>query len=131
MLGGVAGGIAEYFNIDASLIRIAFVAITLLGGSGVIAYFILWVILPQDNDKPAKTEDVIRENAEEIKDTMQSLAKNAHSDRSHLIWGGILIAFGVIFLLQNYGFMLHFNPFKLWPIILVVIGFSMLNKQKE
>lgn len=46
MAGGVCGGLAEYSGIDAVLWRVGFVALTLLGGSGVLLYLLLWVLLP-------------------------------------------------------------------------------------
>jgi phage shock protein C len=39
---GVCGGIAEYFGIDSTLVRIGFVLLTLLGGSGLLIYLICW-----------------------------------------------------------------------------------------
>jgi phage shock protein PspC (stress-responsive transcriptional regulator) len=47
MIAGVAGGLAQYFDIDATLVRALFVIVTLLGGSGVLLYIILWVIMPE------------------------------------------------------------------------------------
>lgn len=46
-LCGVCGGIAEYFNIDSTLVRLAWVAFTLLGGSGLLAYIIAALVIPQ------------------------------------------------------------------------------------
>ena len=46
MAGGVCGGLADYSGIDAVLWRVGFVALTLLGGSGVLLYLLLWVLLP-------------------------------------------------------------------------------------
>ncbi len=46
-IAGVCGGIAEYFNVDATLIRLLFVLATLLGGPGVIIYIVLWIIMPE------------------------------------------------------------------------------------
>lgn len=46
MAGGVCGGLAEYSGVDAALWRVGFVALTLLGGSGVLLYLLLWVLLP-------------------------------------------------------------------------------------
>lgn len=46
MIGGVCGGLAEYFNVDATLVRILWVLVTLLGGFGILFYLILWVIMP-------------------------------------------------------------------------------------
>ena len=47
MLAGVCGGIAEYFQIDPTLVRLGWVAFT-LGGSGILAYIILAVIVPSE-----------------------------------------------------------------------------------
>lgn len=46
MICGVCGGIAEYFNIDSSLVRIAWVIFTFCGGCGLLAYIIAAIILP-------------------------------------------------------------------------------------
>ncbi len=46
MLCGVCGGIAEYFNIDPTLVRLGLVVFSLAGGSGVLAYIIAAVIIP-------------------------------------------------------------------------------------
>ena len=50
MICGVCGGIAEYFDIDPSLVRVATVILSCLGGGGVIAYIIAACILPRKND---------------------------------------------------------------------------------
>ena len=44
---GVCGGIAEYLNADATLIRLAFVLVSALGGSGVLAYIVAALVLPE------------------------------------------------------------------------------------
>ncbi|NJN18724.1 MAG: PspC domain-containing protein [Oscillochloris sp.] len=48
MLGGVCGGLARYFNIDATLVRLVFV-LAVLSGLSPLIYIILWIVLPQDN----------------------------------------------------------------------------------
>ena len=48
-LAGVCGGIAEYFNIDSTLVRLGLVVFSLLGGSGLLAYIIAAIIMP---DRP-------------------------------------------------------------------------------
>lgn len=47
MLAGVCGGIAEYFGIDATLVRLGWVLFCALGGSGVLAYLIAAIIIPR------------------------------------------------------------------------------------
>ncbi len=48
MIAGVCGGIAEYLNLDPTLVRLIFVAISLLGGSGLLAYIIAAIIMPEE-----------------------------------------------------------------------------------
>lgn len=48
-LCGVCSGIAEYFNIDPTLVRLAWVVFTLLGGSGILAYIIAAIVMPSYN----------------------------------------------------------------------------------
>lgn len=48
MIAGVCGGIAEYFNMDATVVRLLWVLFCLLGGSGVIAYIAAAIIMPPE-----------------------------------------------------------------------------------
>ncbi len=50
MLCGVCAGIAEYFNLDPTIIRLAWVLLCLLGFSGVIVYIIAAIIIPSENN---------------------------------------------------------------------------------
>ena len=47
MLAGVCGGLAEYLNTDATLIRVLFVVLAVLGGSGLVIYVAMWIIVPK------------------------------------------------------------------------------------
>jgi phage shock protein C len=51
-VGGVAGGLAEYFDIDPVIVRVAFAVSTLFSGAGLIAYAVMCAVLPRD-DEPA------------------------------------------------------------------------------
>ena len=46
-VGGVCGGIAAYFNVDPTLVRIIAVVLALVGGGGVLAYLLAWLIMPK------------------------------------------------------------------------------------
>lgn len=48
MVAGVCGGIGEYFDIDPTLVRLAWVIVTLFGGAGLLAYIIAWVVIPEE-----------------------------------------------------------------------------------
>jgi phage shock protein PspC (stress-responsive transcriptional regulator) len=53
ILGGVCAGLARYFNIDPTIVRIGAAALLLLGGVGIIAYLAAWLLVPEDGtDEP-------------------------------------------------------------------------------
>jgi phage shock protein C len=52
MIGGVCGGLAEYFKIDPTLVRLLAVAAIFLAGSAILAYLVMWVVIPE---KPLET----------------------------------------------------------------------------
>lgn len=47
MIAGVCGGLGEYFDMDPTFIRLLWIVFTLAGGSGILAYIIAWIIIPQ------------------------------------------------------------------------------------
>ncbi|MFH0808225.1 MAG: PspC domain-containing protein [archaeon] len=47
MVGGVCAGIAEYFEIDPTLVRLLWVLFIFGAGTGILAYLILWIVVPR------------------------------------------------------------------------------------
>jgi len=108
VIAGVCGGIAEYFELDSTLIRLLFILIVFLGGAGVVAYIIAWIIIPPNPEQITEQE----------KDISQPTGKQENNRK---IWGGlILIILGLFFLLRS--FFPHFVMVKFWPFVLVIIG---------
>src|SRR5437763_16194347 len=67
MLGGVCGGLGEYFDVDPVLMRLVFVAGTVLrGGLGIPAYLVLWILVPKEGTNAASRPAAWRQNADEI-----------------------------------------------------------------
>lgn len=122
VIAGVCGGLGTYFDIDPVILRVLFVFLTIFGGSGILLYFILWIIVPT---KLSKT-DYIKDNVEEIKLESQKIAKGKDS---RFIFGVILIILGVSLLLENLGFYIPRHIYRLWPIILVILGISVIAKK--
>ena len=60
VLGGVAGGLGRYFDVDPALFRIAFVVLLLAGGAGLLAYLGLWLITPADEHSSEGSEAGVR-----------------------------------------------------------------------
>ncbi|MES2213424.1 MAG: PspC domain-containing protein [Patescibacteria group bacterium] len=78
-IGGVASGLAVYFDVDPVLIRLLFILVVLLGGSGILIYIILWILIPEAKTTSQKLEmrgdpinletvsSAIKEKIEEVK----------------------------------------------------------------
>jgi phage shock protein PspC (stress-responsive transcriptional regulator) len=52
MIAGVCGGLAEYFDVDPTIVRVLWVVLTLFGGAGILLYIILWIIMPLQSPAP-------------------------------------------------------------------------------
>ena len=72
MIAGVCGGIAEYFDVDSTLVRLLTVLFVLLGGAGVLAYIIAWIIIPK---KPEQVSDDKFDKREQSKEKIQKGAE--------------------------------------------------------
>jgi phage shock protein C len=55
MVAGVCGGLAEYFNVDTTVIRVLFLVLTLFGGSGLVVYVVMWILVPDASKAPPTT----------------------------------------------------------------------------
>jgi phage shock protein PspC (stress-responsive transcriptional regulator) len=60
VLGGVAGGLGDYFNIDPLLIRIGFVGLMIFGGAGLVLYVVAWLLLPAEGHDASAVEAFFR-----------------------------------------------------------------------
>lgn len=131
MIGGVAGGLAEYLKIDVTLVRILFILLVLVGGGGVVLYVILWIVLPEDkklyfNNSNSQTMEDMNEKGNAADSGMpQNEQKFRKKDDGSLIAGLILISLGIIFLVIRYFPRIDFGD--LWPVILIVIGIVLLR----
>ena len=136
MIAGVCGGLADYFKIDSSLIRIIFVLLILSGGSGILIYFILWLVVPKKEgiEKEINREEKIKEFAEDVKDRAKSMAKEIKIDtkikkpRKNInILGIILVMVGIVAVWNQISpITIQWNLF--WPGLLILVGILVLFK---
>lgn len=80
MIGGVCGGLAEYFSIDSTIVRLIFALIVIYGGSGLILYIILWIVVPTESEVKHTPEEVVKSNTQEIKKKVSNAVKKVKSD---------------------------------------------------
>jgi phage shock protein C len=116
-IGGVCGGLAEYFNVDSSIIRILWLIMIFFGGMGILLYIVSLIIIPINPD--VKTDDdgrVIRNN----------------NINFSFIFGSVIIVLGMLMLLHNLDFIPHHFWRIKWDIafalILIIIGICFLLK---
>jgi phage shock protein PspC (stress-responsive transcriptional regulator) len=60
-LGGVAGGLGRYFDVNPGIYRIAFAALALVGGTGIVLYIAAWLVMPDEGEADAVAERLLRE----------------------------------------------------------------------
>jgi len=60
VIGGVAGGLGDYFNVDPLLIRIGFVGLMLFGGAGLVLYLVGWLLMPAEGQDESPVEALFR-----------------------------------------------------------------------
>jgi phage shock protein C len=136
MIAGVCGGLGAYLDIDPVVVRLFFVLLT-LGGGGVLIYLLLWILIPCDEQGTLASAATIRAGAEEIGQRTRTLGRDVRASAEEgnpqvaFLVGAVLVAMGVVFLMQNLHFVwmrwLHMG--MLWPLLLVVVGVVLLWRQ--
>lgn len=113
---GVCGGLGQYLGIDPSIIRILWVIAAFIYGSGIFLYFIVGIILPE--------EDTIEG---EIPYKAQQETSAGQQDYSKTI-GIVLICLGAFFILRK--FIRIFDSQYLLPIVFIILGIFMIGKRR-
>jgi phage shock protein PspC (stress-responsive transcriptional regulator) len=109
-VAGVAAGLARYFGISPIVYRVAFAALTLLGGSGIILYLTAWLVIPDERRRESVVEEAIR----------------GRRERPWLALGVVLVGVGLI---------LGISGGHLWPNALhgwltaLVVGLALIGWQ--
>lgn len=129
MIAGVCAGLADYFSVDVSWVRIAFLFAFLAGCSGGLIYVILWVAVPYDPIRITPVDHSDHSNPEVVP-MSSNKSKRISSGRS--VFGLFLIAFGAFLLLDEFGIIpFWFEIGRFWPLLLIIPGFLLLAKSKR
>lgn len=133
MVSGVCGGLAQYFSIDVTLVRLVFLLLLVFGGGGFLIYIVLAIIVPEEGTTAGTSQEVIQSNAQDFASRARELGQgfgpgstSAGNRQGALLVGGVLIAVGILFLVQN---ILRINFSQFWPLLLIVIGVALLVPQ--
>lgn len=145
VIGGVSGGLGEYFGTDPVIFRILFVVLTFTGGGGVLIYLLMWIFIPkaevdfrgqqfnnQNNTKESNEQDetifdeanqqepYTEKDAEEEDPKIIERRKNGN-----FIGGALLIMIGMFFLADDFFPWLSWH--YLWPAALIIAGLAIIK----
>lgn len=122
MLGGIAGGLADYFEVDVTLVRLIVLVTVLAGGVGLFAYLVAWIIIPLNPEHGAP--GAARRDysgASEVQEVMVEDENRLQRREKHRQLAGIiLIGLGVMFFLDR--IFPWFSWERMWPLVLIFIG---------
>ncbi len=123
VLFGVAGGMAEYFDIDPTLMRIAWVlVIAVSAGTALLAYIILAIIMPKEASTSTDEADARVGDSEGGAPTWRRGGR--WTGRRSLL-GLILIGVGAVLLLNNLGIFDWWRWDIFWPLVIIGVGVAL------
>jgi phage shock protein C len=103
MIDGVCGGVAEYFGVDPTLVRIAWLLLAFMGGMGIVLYFVAMILMPKNPETvPPPSGDPSGKNSK--------------------FWGLLLVTVGVVWFLSNLGVAIWSHWWHLpWDVVFSVL----------
>lgn len=123
VIGGVCGGLAEYLDIDATIVRVAMVILG-TGGIGILIYFVLLVLMPN----PGEAAPFVGGGAAYAAGSQATTPAPARvidpaaADRRRSGLGLLLLTIGVVFLMGNLGAFRFIDWRVIWPFVLIALG---------
>lgn len=125
-VAGVCGGIAEYFGIDSTIIRLIWLVSIAVYGTGLLIYIIAAIIMPTMEEINIKADP--QKNSDEAnKQRSNAVNKSFDGEKNRKVFGYVLIVIGAILLSKRF-LVLRWLSFKfLFPIILIILGILVLS----
>ena len=136
MLGGVCAGLAAFFGLDPTLVRIFFVLMALGTGFGVFLYILMWIVVPAEGAAVSSTGSA-HGAAGEMADRSLDFGKEISgafgrpNPRLGAFFGAALIGLGLIWLAQSLDvpWLRWLNFDILWPTLLIVGGIAVIFRR--
>ena len=122
MIGGVAGGVAEWINVDPALVRIAWVLLVpITSGAALLAYIVAWAVIPEAPPSSAADSEPGADGGRVAPPTPP---RQFDQGRTQLLLGGGLVLVGLWFLVRQY--LPDIDWGLVWPLALVAAGIAIL-----
>jgi phage shock protein C len=153
VLGGVCSGLAEYFEMDVTIVRLLFAFTFIVMGVGIIPYIVLWIVLPKKGylynqyNNPTVDYTIPPQNpggqfapppppfednpyraytSNPFESEPAGYMPPKQRSNAGLIVGLVLIFIGAAILIENYDLIPDFDFERLWPAVLVLIGAALI-----
>ncbi len=125
-IAGVAAGLARYLDVDPTLVRLAFVLLTILPGHsiGLLVYIVCWIVMPRDDAPVAEARGLTGA------DPLGAVAAGGDPRQGRAFFGIAVMSLGLAFLFHNLGWLSWPDWLRLstiWPLILIAIGASLVR----
>ena len=126
VIGGVCSGLANYFDIDASLVRLLFAIAFFVFSSGFWIYLLLWLVMPAATVGSTQTNYYVSPDGttEVSSEETRDLVKDPIQNKGALVAGLILIGIGAAGLINRY--IPEINWSTAWPFLLIVLGIYLI-----
>jgi phage shock protein PspC (stress-responsive transcriptional regulator) len=122
VIGGVCGGIGEYFNVDPTWVRVLFVLSIFAKGLGLLGYLIAWIVIPRRQTAAVATDAVAQ--ATPAIPAVPTRPDESGKRGSGFLPGVILVALGGIFLMDRAFYWFDFD--YVWPLVIIGIGGALI-----
>jgi len=138
VLGGVAAGLAGYFDVDPLLVRLGLVFLTFLNGLGILFYGVCWVLVPAaepeapGSDPAQRLAEGVRAAGEQVASGLRQARERAGGARTLL--GAFLVLLGSALLVDQLDFIAWPRWARLetlWPLLVIAAGVSMLMRTAQ
>lgn len=136
IVAGVCGGLAQYFNVDPTVVRLIFAILIFGGGFGVALYVVLWIIMPEEGKeaKDANVEQRLKDVGAELKAGAERVASEFREPKleaggSRRLFAVILIIVGALALLNSLMPWGWFEWKFAWPALIILAGLYLIFKR--
>jgi phage shock protein PspC (stress-responsive transcriptional regulator) len=147
MIAGVCAGLADYLNMDVTLVRVLFLVTVIFHGCGVIPYLVLWAVLPkkiysfggpqgfnappQSFNNPTVDYTVPSQPYTDYSVPPQPAMPPKKASNASIIVGMALVAFGAFFLLDEFDIIPDWQFDRLWPVLFIIGGVVMVFSRRK
>jgi phage shock protein C len=135
VIGGVCAGLAEYLDMDITVVRLLFAFAFFIAGVGFVPYIILWIVLPKKYYNPFITpSDPLTVNY-----IVPPVTSNLpfgplppkQRSNAGLIIGAALIFVGVAYLMHEFDLIPEIHLHRFWPVLIVAVGIGLILKGQQ